>query len=141
MAALLGSAAVITVFIIYFILTLVSNWKVFVKYGEPGWKCLIPIYSTYIDCKHVWSVLGFIMLIVGTIVASLANDSSGTFIQILSFIGGIAVLVMQIIHYHYKARAFGKGVGMTLLLIFLPFIGNLVLGLGDADYIGNVCVK
>jgi hypothetical protein len=32
----------------------IVTWKIFVKMGEPGWKCLIPFYSNYIMCKHTW---------------------------------------------------------------------------------------
>ena len=37
------------------ILRLVTAWKVFEKYGEPGWKGLIPFYSDYIEYGKVWS--------------------------------------------------------------------------------------
>ena len=29
------------------VLTLVAIWKLFVKAGRAGWKCLIPFYNTY----------------------------------------------------------------------------------------------
>ena len=32
------------------------------------------------------------------------------------------------------AKAFGKGVGMALVLVFLTVIGYLVLGFGSAQY-------
>lgn len=33
---------------------IIATWKIFVKMGEDGWKCLIPFYSNYIMCKHTW---------------------------------------------------------------------------------------
>ena len=29
----------------------VVMWKINVKAGEPGWACLIPFYSSWVDCK------------------------------------------------------------------------------------------
>jgi hypothetical protein len=33
------------------VLIVVSMWKVFVKAGQPGWGCLIPIYNLYLMLK------------------------------------------------------------------------------------------
>ena len=33
---------------------IVCMWKLFEKAGEPGWKCLIPIYNAYIFMKICW---------------------------------------------------------------------------------------
>ena len=89
-------------------------WKVFTKAGHPGWACLIPIYNTYILIKIAgkpgwWLILLFIPLV---------N-------LIISIILQIAV-----------AKAFGKGVGFALGLIFLAFIFYPILGYGSAQYKG-----
>lgn len=33
---------------LFLLLMIVSIWKVFVKAGEAGWKCLIPIYNAFV---------------------------------------------------------------------------------------------
>lgn len=47
----------------------------------------------------------------------------------VNFIVGIIVL-------HDLSKSFGKGVGMTLLNVFLPIVGYPVLAWGDAQYVG-----
>ncbi|MCX7636900.1 MAG: DUF5684 domain-containing protein, partial [Cyclobacteriaceae bacterium] len=37
---------------------------------------------------------------------------------------------------HLTSKAYGKDIVMTLLLIFLPFVGFPILGFGDAKYVG-----
>lgn len=49
------------------------------------------------------------------------------FIPIVNFI--VALIVT-----HKLAIAFGKGIGWTLLLFFLPFIGYPMLGFGNAKF-------
>jgi uncharacterized membrane protein YoaK (UPF0700 family) len=44
--------------------------------------------------------------------------------------------IMWIIVANQISLSFGQGIGMTILLIFLAFIGFLVLGFGDAKYLG-----
>ena len=44
------------------VLMVVSLWKIFVKAGQPGWACLVPIYNAYILLKIAGTVLGLIFL-------------------------------------------------------------------------------
>jgi len=89
-------------------------WKMFEKAGQPGWAALIPIYNLVVLCRIAgkpewWCLLMLIPLV---------------------------NLVVAIIVIHNVARNFGFGVGMTLLLIFLPFVGYPMLGFGDCQYQG-----
>ena len=123
----------------YFILKLVTAWKVFVKYGEPGWKGLIPIYSDIVEYNKIWGVKWFwITLVVGCVSTALSGiEDPGIGVLIVAVIVGIITLVLEILYARNKAKAFGKGVGMTIIILLFPFIGNLLLGLGSAEYVGN----
>lgn len=53
------SSAIITISLVIFlvgfflvVLNYIGMWKVFVKAGIPGWKCLIPFYNTYLIFLH-----------------------------------------------------------------------------------------
>lgn len=50
-------------------------------------------------------------------------------------------IILVIVIYNDLAKSFGKGLGYTLLLLFLPFIGVPMLGFGDAQYQGPVALK
>jgi hypothetical protein len=91
---------------------LVGVWKTFVKAGQPGWACIIPIYN--IVCM-----------------LNMARKPVWWLVLLLIPIVGIVVLIMVNIEI---AKGFGKGVG-TALLMFIG-IGWLMLGYGDAQYNG-----
>ena len=103
---------IITVLFLGLLVFLIASvWKVFVKAGEPGWTCLIPIYNFYIFLKIIgrpwwWLILSFIPII------------------------GIILLVTPF----DLAKRFDKGIGFGLGLLFLGFIFYPILGFGDAEY-------
>ena len=41
--------------VVLLIIYILAYWMIFNKAGEPGWKALIPIYSTYTEYKLVWN--------------------------------------------------------------------------------------
>lgn len=92
---------------------LICEWKIFVKAGEPGWAALIPFYNIWVLMKITCNnnVLWFILFLIGV---------TSPVAAIISFIG--------------LAKSFGKGVGTTLLLIFLPVIAMPMLAFGKAEY-------
>ena len=140
---MMSSSAAITVFIIGIILCIlliVAKWKIFTKAGIAGWKSLIPIYNVYLQYKisglsfWKWSVLP---ILVGSVFVSLAGENPSG-INILWFLIGLAILIFADIKFNLQfAKAFGKGVGFALGLIFLPNIFQLILGYGSAQYVGN----
>lgn len=45
---ILGGLATVgmLIWIVISILNIIGCWKIYSKFGEPGWKCLIPFYNT-----------------------------------------------------------------------------------------------
>jgi len=95
-----------------FIFGLIAMWKVFVKAGEHGWACLIPIYH-------------FIVLL---------RIAGKPWWWIFLFIIPIVNFVIFIIFSIDVAKNFGKGVGFGLGLAFLAIIFYPILAFGDARY-------
>ncbi len=97
------------------VLIIAGFWKTFEKAGQPGWAAIIPIYNLYVLCliagRPGWWVLLYFIPFVNIVVSLL-----------------IAIDV---------AKAFGKDAlyGVVLLWLFQA-IGYLLLGFGDAQYIG-----
>jgi hypothetical protein len=96
------------------ILMIASWWKMFSKAGQPGWAAIIPIVNFYFFCKVArrpgwWLILMFI-----------------------PFVNLIIIIILCI----DVAKAFGKGVGFGIGLIFLPFIFYPILAFGSAQYQG-----
>ena len=98
--------------LIWLVLILVAGWKMYVKAGQQGWVSLIPILNILgllkIGHRPWWWLLLMLIPLVNVVV-------------------GI-ILMLDL------AKAFGHGVGMALLLIFLTVIGYLVLGFGSSQY-------
>ena len=42
------------IMLVIFAFTILISWKIFEKFGEPGWKSLIPIYNIYIMFKYIF---------------------------------------------------------------------------------------
>ena len=121
---ILGAFLGVFVFIglIVTVIQLAGMWKVFSKAGEKGWKCIIPIYNIVtlfrISGLSPWIIFGYL----------------ATFIP---FVGWIVCLGINIYQCNSLAKAFGKDVGYTVGLLFLPTIFYLILGFGKAEDIGK----
>lgn len=91
---------------ILYVLTIVGMWKVFEKLGEDGWKSIIPIYNIIVMMQLVkwdlWKIFLFLIPIVNIVFAFLL--------------------------YKDLAARFGKGVGFTIGMLFLPLIFFPILG-------------
>lgn len=111
----------ILVMLVVLVITIVSMWKVFVKAGQPGWAAIVPIYNVLILLQIVGRPWWWLLLMLASIIP---------------FVGWIVSLVVSIIVANDLSKSFGKGVGMTVLLVLLPVIGYPILGFGDAKYAG-----
>ena len=86
-------------------------WKVFVKAGEPGWACLVPIYSFLVLLRIIGRPWWWIFL---------------AFIPVIS-------LILLITPFDL-AKRFDKGIGFGFGILFLGIIFIPILGFGDAEY-------
>ena len=135
--------------IIFYVLTVIACWKVFEKAGEPGWKCLIPIYSQYImfkivGMKNLFWILFAVSVVVSIIVTAMGfdtqniakNSMTGTnLVAALMYMAmAIFALVISIMNYNRISKVFGHGIVFTLGLIFLPYVFLLVLGFDHSKY-------
>ena len=115
--ASLGAAlgAYMGVVVVSGILSLVAMWKIFTKAGKPGWASIVPIYNIVVMFQisglNPWLILLFLI--------------------------PFANIVIMIMMYVKLAKAFDKGTGFALGLIFLNTIFVLILGFGNSKYIGT----
>ena len=98
--------------LIIFLIGVAGLWKVFQKAGEPGWAAIIPIYNVYVILKIVGREWWWLILII--------------ILPILFIIPAIDL-----------AKSFGKDALYGIILLWLfSIIGFLLLGFGDAEYLG-----
>ena len=124
---------------VLYILLVIAQWKIFEKAGEAGWKSLIPIYNIYILYKisgiKNWFWWG-ILISFGTSFLSGVAGSASTAGLVISIIGGICYLIINIWLLYRLAKAFGEGLLFTIGLVFLPTIFTLILGFSSMEYKG-----
>ena len=96
------------------VLILASMWKIFAKMTQPGWYGIIPIFNYCVIAKQS------------------GKDWWWGLLPLLPCIG----IIFLIILLNELSKLFGKGVGYTIGLIFLPFIFLPVLAFGSAEYQG-----
>lgn len=97
------------------ILTLIGQWKAFVKAGKPGWAALIPIYNNIVMLE----------------IAELPN-----WYLVLYFIP-FANIYVQVITYLELVKKYGESTGFAIGLLFLPYVFWPMLGLGKTKYVGS----
>ena len=141
--------------LVIWVLLIIAYWKMFTKAGEPGWKSIIPIYSSYVLYKITWTtkdffiwfgsaVLGLVFAqiggysVTGTAVRTTTsgNETLTTIMSILALVALLVCLVWSIRQCFKMAAAYGKGAGFGFGLLLLPTIFTLILGFGSAEYVG-----
>lgn len=97
----------------FFVVMVVSLWKLYEKMGDPGWAGIIPVFNYY-------------RLFIRSRPEQAVAWTIGSF---FCFIGGIVAMVDL-------ATLFGKDAAYAIGLIFLPFVFMPMLAFGSATYQG-----
>ena len=109
-----GGIVFMILYLAFIVFLLVSVWKVFVKMTQPGWYGIIPIFNYCVIAKKS------------------GKDWWWGLLPLVPCIGIIFVIILL----NEVAKLFGKGVGYTIGLVFLPFIFWPILAFGSAEYQG-----
>lgn len=110
-----GGLLMSLIYLALIVVSIAAMWKLFEKAGEAGWKSIIPIYNAYILFK-------------------LAGRNGWGILLMLIPIVNIVIWVMVAIDL---AKHFGKSTAFGVLgLVLFPFVGYLMLGFGEAKYVG-----
>jgi len=143
--------------LISLIFTIIGVALVFEKAGEKWWKALIPFYCEWTETKIAkapvswfWIyislyVTGIFILIMGffllgfAIATSIVTLNTGLFtFSLVLILASTVFLIVGVVFYGrilYKlSRAFGKGLGFTLGLLFLAPIFWMILAFDKSQY-------
>ncbi len=154
-----GSTVLVIWSIIWYVLTIVGDWKIFEKAGEKPWKSIIPFLNTYTEFKLSWKgVYGIVMIICNLITTNYARISNtyrvymaqsaegSTVVAVPSAPSGlftaiavcalVVTIVLNVLKAKNLAAAFGKNTGFAMGLFFFEPIFRIVLGLGKDKYVG-----
>lgn len=130
---------------VYGLIWVISVWRIFTKAGNKGWKALVPFYNVYTLYKVAWKKKMFwVMIGAAAFSGVVAGVVSGLGLHIpenltwisapVDLICWIVILVTEIRLQVKLAKAFGKGGGFAVGLIFLPVIFYPILAFGKAKF-------
>lgn len=107
-------SAIIPIYLLVLLITVIGMWKVFTKAGKPGWAAIIPIYNLIVLVEITGKPIWWFLLM---------------FIPCVNFIFGIWII-------NLVSKSFGQSEGFTIGLVLLPFVFYPVLGFGSYTYLG-----
>jgi hypothetical protein len=93
--------------------TLAAMWRLFAKAGEPGWKCIVPIYGAVVMLRLVGRPWWWLLLMLVPVVN----------------------LYPAVMVCFDLAKAFGKGAGTGFGVLLLGPIFIMWLAFSDARYV------
>lgn len=96
------------------VINLVAMWGIFRKAGYAGWKCLIPIYNSYLLCEIAFGVGNGLLFLV----------------QLIPFVGGIFTLVEE----YMLCKSFNKSTAFAILAIFFTPITRCILAFDGSQH-------
>lgn len=99
---------------IVLVISLVAQWKINQKAGEPGWAAIVPVYNTYVSYKITWG-------------------NGWAFLFMLIPLVNVVIAIITMVKL---AQVFGQGGGFAVGLVFLPVIFLPILAFGNAKYQG-----
>ncbi|MBV9359330.1 MAG: signal peptidase I [Chloroflexi bacterium] len=120
MAALIaGAIANVMLAVAIYVIFVIGAWKVFSKADRPGWWSIIPIWNAIvllqITGRSGWWVLGYLVPLLN--------------------------LFVQIRWGLEMAQSYGRGIGFAIGLILLEPLFLVILGFGDAAYLGPAAAR
>lgn len=133
------------------ILELIGLWFTFRKMHLPGWKGLIPFYSTYVlfdelwEKKHFWRVIIYLCIsfgtsVIGSFLMTIGAVNAGSeFVNVLLIVLGASLLIACLVFavlsiviefklFFKMAKAFGLKSAWAWGMIFVPFVMFPIIG-------------
>jgi len=106
-------------YLVVWVLIIISFWKIFEKAGKPGWASIIPVYNIIILLEIIGKPWWWILLLL---------------------IPGVNI-IFGVWMFNLLSISFGKNEGFTVGLVLLPFIFLPILGFGEDAYKGPAGIK
>lgn len=115
-----------TIIAIISVIIIVSNWKLFTKAGEEGWKSIVPLYNSFtminiaFSGKKNW-------LMIAVIASALSGFMEEGFVMTILSLAAAAINIY--ISYNFINRYAGSG--MAVLSLFFPMIIYPIVAFSD----------
>ena len=130
--------AAIVYFFARYLLRSIGLGSMYHKAGVAPWKAFIPFYNTYNNYKLSWNGKFFFLSAALYILMSVLGGTEVLAVQLAVAAASIALIVVVVKQNVKMAKLFGKGNGTGIALMFFPGITSLILGLGKAEFQGEM---
>ena len=122
------------------LLLVIGRWLLFKKAREPGWQSIIPFLNTYKEYVICWNGrIGIIAILcqMGTVAVNLITfQVQNNLLVICSGLLMIVNIIFRLVESIKLSKAFGKGIGVGILLAVFRNAGRFFLGVSKAEYKG-----
>lgn len=133
--------------ILFLVFQAIGRYGIFRRAGIPGWKGLIPLYSTYVQYRLTWNTTWFWVLVFawgGRFLALMAlyllwfDPEAWLLLMLLPDIGCILWgLGVRFCAMKHLANAFGRGISFCWGLFLLEPVFLLILNAAPCPHQGN----
>lgn len=138
---LAASGFLLIIILALLVITIIANWKLFEKAGEPGWSAIVPFYSQYqmakiatADARVCWTMVGVSVL---NFVMSILSNSENAVIGGIATIVSLASLVVTCYVYFMFAKSYGQSTAMCILAILFGGIIFIIMAFNkNTEYVG-----
>lgn len=137
--------------LVAFLFQPIGRFGIFRRAGIPGWKGLIPLYSTYVQYRLTWNTTWFWVLVFawgGRFLALMAlnllwfDPETWLLLMLLPDLGCIAFgFGIRFFAMRHLAQAFGRGQGFAWGFFLLEPIFLLILDSDKYSYLGNCTLQ
>lgn len=131
------------VFLFFFLLPVISYYKIWRKMWKPAWRYFLPFFADSEMLNALggnWGVLfyGSLFLWVWFLEKNIPYESGFRVVWGLWVLALLVCLMFKLVKIRGAlARGFGKGIGFSVGLFFLPFIFVPMLAFGKAKWKGE----
>lgn len=127
---MLFAASMLTLFrFINSLCRIIGYYRIFKKFGEPGWKSLIPFYNIYVEYKKVWCSSAAVAASILSIPTLFLPTHSKLF-----WVAGIAFVAVSFVGNIKLSKCFGHGIPFALGLTFVPAVFLMILGFNSDEF-------
>ena len=131
-------AAMVAYNVIRYLMKGIGYGTMYRKAGVAPWKAFIPVYNIYNNYKLAWAGKFFFLFAALYILLNTLMGVEALALQMVAAAAGIALLVVDMKQNIKMAKLFGKGNGTGVALFFFPGITSLILGMGKAEFQGEM---
>ena len=132
--------------LIFAVIEIIAQIKIFQKIGIDAWKAIIPFYGDYCLADEVWDTKFIVLswIVIGaSIVASWLTGIKfiGIIFRLIAFILPFITMVIRFRFRWWTGQAFGKSTGFIIGMFLVPVVFDLILAFNKDEYLDNMFLE